>query len=464
MKKDTFLKILYVCLAVIVIVFTISFVYYSIESKIDHVFADTLENNAILNFNQLNQNGNFSSNTNWRIFNTNNYNLSISNNSAKVIVNSVNSDSNLYSCLISSTNTNVFTHNHKIFIHSVIDTNIVSNIRLDFHTGTTLGQTQIGKNEYDYIYTLPNVIDSNYFYGVVLNNQAIGSYYELSNYFIVDLTQMFGVGNEPQTIEEAKTYFPLDYYSYNLGSPISVSQLNFENGYNLGYKNGLDIGYKYTNSEIVFKNQINNFEDLNTHKKVNAIINEDNTITYYSNVIGTGYLIPKNKQVIITWEYISAGVTMSLDNGEGSHFELDIDNSNNANSRYIYSFSSSEDGSLNFYSDNEQTITINNLIVYIANDEQISYDNGYNDGWKDGKKSVDTQSYYDNGFIDGKNWQINHNPNSAWGSSWEFIGSAFSGVGDILSIELLPNIPLWTFIAIPLLFGLIALLYKLIGG
>lgn len=40
---------------------------------------------------------------------------------------------------------------------------------------------------------------------------------------IYDLTQMFGEGNEPSTIEEFKAMFPNDYYPYNVGELMSMS-------------------------------------------------------------------------------------------------------------------------------------------------------------------------------------------------------------------------------------------------
>lgn len=39
---------------------------------------------------------------------------------------------------------------------------------------------------------------------------------------IFDLTQMFGVGNEPSTVEEFEKMFPADYYPYNAGEIISA--------------------------------------------------------------------------------------------------------------------------------------------------------------------------------------------------------------------------------------------------
>ena len=42
----------------------------------------------------------------------------------------------------------------------------------------------------------------------------------------IDLTAMFGAGNEPSTVEEFKTLFPNDYYAYNAGEETLVSAVN----------------------------------------------------------------------------------------------------------------------------------------------------------------------------------------------------------------------------------------------
>ena len=41
-----------------------------------------------------------------------------------------------------------------------------------------------------------------------------------------DLTEMFGAGNEPATVEEFRALFPLDYYAYNAGEVTCVSAVN----------------------------------------------------------------------------------------------------------------------------------------------------------------------------------------------------------------------------------------------
>lgn len=60
-----------------------------------------------------------------------------------------------------------------------------------------------------------------------------GTYIELRNWLYFDLTQMFGAGNEPATVEEFKALFPNDYYDYNAGELVSMTFNGlFANGFN----------------------------------------------------------------------------------------------------------------------------------------------------------------------------------------------------------------------------------------
>lgn len=61
----------------------------------------------------------------------------------------------------------------------------------------------------------------------------VGDIIEFSNCMIIDLTQMFGAGKEPATVEEFKAMFPLDYYAYNAGELISFNGTGLKtNGFN----------------------------------------------------------------------------------------------------------------------------------------------------------------------------------------------------------------------------------------
>ena len=59
---------------------------------------------------------------------------------------------------------------------------------------------------------------------------VIGKDYPVSNLVftpqLCDLTEMFGAGNEPATVEEFKALFPHDYYPYNAGTETLVGTVN----------------------------------------------------------------------------------------------------------------------------------------------------------------------------------------------------------------------------------------------
>ena len=64
-----------------------------------------------------------------------------------------------------------------------------------------------------------NVLSYCYKSGAVINNAIIKP-------VLVDLTLLFGAGNEPTTVDEFKALFPNDYYAYNAGTKTNVSAVN----------------------------------------------------------------------------------------------------------------------------------------------------------------------------------------------------------------------------------------------
>ena len=64
---------------------------------------------------------------------------------------------------------------------------------------------------------------------------------------IFDLTQMFGAGNEPSTVEEFEKMFPADYYPYNTGEIVSAgTESVVEQGKNLFDKSDKENSDAYT--------------------------------------------------------------------------------------------------------------------------------------------------------------------------------------------------------------------------
>lgn len=64
-------------------------------------------------------------------------------------------------------------------------------------------------------------------------NSSVGDTWSVRNVMIIDITKMYGAGNEPATVEEFKAMFPLDYYAYNPGELISLNATGLKtNGFN----------------------------------------------------------------------------------------------------------------------------------------------------------------------------------------------------------------------------------------
>ena len=60
-------------------------------------------------------------------------------------------------------------------------------------------------------------------YYVFMNSgDGVGESYTVANPMLIDLTLMFGAGNEPTTVAEFQQMFPADYYSFNQGQLMSA--------------------------------------------------------------------------------------------------------------------------------------------------------------------------------------------------------------------------------------------------
>ncbi len=67
---------------------------------------------------------------------------------------------------------------------------------------------------------------------------------------LIDLTQMFGAGNEPSTVDEFEALYPNSYYAYNAGTLISNDAVQIETvGFNQLNVNGRTARTSYTPSE-----------------------------------------------------------------------------------------------------------------------------------------------------------------------------------------------------------------------
>lgn len=105
-----------------------------------------------------------------------------------------------------------------------------------------------GNRNKSMIFEITKNIDSYEAFG--FGNLSLGTVFDnvKLTLLIVDLTQMFGEGNEPSTVEEFEKMFPLDYYDYNEGeilslNPTGIKTIGF-NAYNHATGKAYVIGGK----------------------------------------------------------------------------------------------------------------------------------------------------------------------------------------------------------------------------
>lgn len=122
---------------------------------------------------------------------------------------------------------------------------------------------------------------------------------------IVNLTKMFGEGNEPSTVEEFESMFPNSYYPYNEGTLMSMSVNEVEEvGKNI-FKcenfscYGLDGTTKPTLSNL-YGTSINNTEPSNSVTVTQSKVAQEDVVTNYKN----GYFCVSFKPLTMNGKYV----------------------------------------------------------------------------------------------------------------------------------------------------------------
>ena len=163
-------------------------------------------------WNQLAQNGNFASSDNW-VFQS--ANGSISNNAAKFTATAK------YGMLRSTTLTLLPGHKYCIGLNITFTSNEVHfQMRNNTQSMASLDNAAIsGRNSAIFTYNGLGT-DVNY---IRILDYATSDWAEITvkNVILIDLTLMFGAGNEPSTVAEFEALFPNPYYAYNEGKIIS---------------------------------------------------------------------------------------------------------------------------------------------------------------------------------------------------------------------------------------------------
>ncbi len=354
------------------------------------------------------------------------------------------------------------TANHKYYFK--IDSNWFSNLYLVNGDGDGVLYDIQG----DFIYT-----DSTNLSVYVAFQLFEKKYYDLvCGVNIIDLTLMFGAGNEP-TLEQAQEYFTAEYYSYNAGTPIPYG-LDYLEGYQKGiqdFQNSLTATF---NNDILgtlsFAANIAGFEssigyDANLSRYlVNGLAgfrlgnSISSPINFKANLFIPNY---DGGLYLAIFNYTDNGTLLPLWVGEvqdGSNLDTIDANFNivNIDTLYFGLFSSKtqftpETNTSAYFVNTELTI-YNIDVAALVNSAIGQTKSSYMEG------GAEYEAIYNKGYLKGLAEQ-----NVTIGTM-DYIGAAFSGIGSILAIELLPGVPFSLFILLPLMFGLIAFVVKLSKG
>lgn len=201
-------------------------------------------------------------------------------------------NSNVSSTYYTSINSFSYIANHKIYIKSN---------NSNYHKFALGNNSSIYEYvESDYIFSYSGNLNFNSI--LYVNDLPSGTYY-LS---FIDLTQMFGEGNEPN-IDQARELFVADYYAYTIGTPVAYDTIDaYNNGVN-AYLNSTE----YVISSLGFLNSVyavtlnSSYSALDSQVTRDSVNNRVVVEAGTSNVTPTlclpfNYTIPTGTQITIS--------------------------------------------------------------------------------------------------------------------------------------------------------------------
>ena len=185
------------------------------DAEISSGFAsfDYLEGNTV-GWNQLVKNGNFASTSNWL---SSGGSLSVTNN-----VGTVTSTNSYYLCGLYQTLSLLANHKYlvKATIKIVSATNQPTSIQYltSSYTGGKIFSSPVVGTKYDIeVLSTPTANATWAAFYIYKANDSDSVVFEISNVNIIDLTAMYGAGNEP-TLAQFRKDYPLPFYAYDAGS------------------------------------------------------------------------------------------------------------------------------------------------------------------------------------------------------------------------------------------------------
>lgn len=442
--------------------------YYGGKNKAHAEYTD-IENDAIINFNQL-----------FKITNTGSQTyggITIAKQEYQATLSGTANTTDWLSLAVS------LTPNHKYYYNNNFD--FTSNhIRLRIE-----GSAIQFYDDKDFIFDF--AANTTYFGFNFYNGQT---YNLLIKPYIIDLTQMFGAGNEPN-LQQAREYFVSDYYNYNTGTAVSNNAVD---SYNQGVKSVYDSLYYTMDTELIVRNaQPYYWSQDNSMISTVERVDPDGQPYTTSLVFEHGVFIPFstalpiNSSVEINMKFAYKQLDTNIncdvyfiDNlgnvqflahwGELFEWPDDIqgtDYSQLPTKSFTYSTNANAVGLIII---EPQPTSLNKFIFmyfdlkFRTGDISVLLDSSKSEIEKLVKKEYD--NYYSQGgagyqtiWSNGFNAGALSNGDAAL-STMDYVGAAFSGIGDILQIELLPGIPFSLFVLLPLMVSLIFFVVKLTKG
>lgn len=450
-----------IAINVFIILFIIIMSYFCLYSQ--NVFAEEINDKQILDFNQI---------ANYYVLNNDYYSFSSSALGGYSYKISLKNQSVWWARI--NITTSVLNSSHKYYISQNND----KNLSINYYKNSSSTPSLMGSLSDKSSVIISNAIDL----GFSFDTSNAASFPINFNLMLIDLTQTFGIGNEPTTIEDFKKYFPNDFYGYSLSTMIAMNSADsFSNGYIQGINDtiaSMDItvtkSSSYNTLSYITANEYpgttmqKGFFDGQYVVNYNAdtlaylpfYIKGGSQLRFTNGIFGTTSN-PSTNDLPLRFSigYVIDGIVTFFSNTEYNSLS-EIKNSIDLESQYLIPvdidgivFSCSE----NYYLGNISA-------QYKSWNLQSQIDEAY----KSGVESVDTKkiedtSYkegYDKGKIDG----IATKGESVWVNSMSFIKNLFVDIFDIFSIEILPNISIGTFIVIPLIFGVLFFIVKITKG
>lgn len=338
------------------------------------------------------------------------------------------------------------------------------------------GETYSTTDE-DLIFTLTQ---SNLQYSIYFVN---GNTYDKSfKPYLIDLTLMFGE-NLPN-IAQCRELFKSDYYNYTTGQAVSISGLN-------SFAEGVNYAYEQLNFDVVNSSAYTTAYIDPTINNSNAFVEryvDMATNGQYLYLKARGYLSIPLSQTLQQGSILNFGYTDPGQGGSGNYLYVGILYNNNfipvmnisthltddtttnltmtlpySTNTIVFVESSTED----YFTFVDSAYWLGDLQVnYAQFDVQVLINSIVNDELRKQKEFYEGYYSYGEGYtkIFNEGLQQGSATGQAFTDSMSFTGSVFHAIGEILSMQVIPNIPLGLFVALPLLVGLLFFIVKIAKG